>query len=611
MNRRQFLHATALAGAALIVPAVAAQQIAPSPPAGAPGPGAVTADFAGQRFSEGGFAANFSFARGSAKTDLLPSSPPGARYRTFKPDEPAIIAGKGVLIEESREQFLVEPAKPASQSVTLAKPGIYTLWVNGSGRAAIAAATATIADGGTAAQGAPLIFRVVTAGTLRIIVTGKLNAFQLEKGRDGTSLIPAKGKRAADDMIPVGPLAALLSGASGVVVVSAVSEGATDAYANLVRIGGNALGADFFDGSISGSDDSGQQPRSASLGVGRLRDGVIALLAWTPRNRKLAANGGTLSRGPALRVINSGGLQIGGSGKDYWNGFIRRVEAFADIPTDRELRAMTMTAKPDIVVVGDSLAARNDGDGDALSFPAHLGTMLGRTVLNAALPGDTSTQIARRYASTPELWDLPLVIWAGRDNVQQGAKVQSDIAEMIAHNRSGKVVILSITSGQSAEEMPGSPRSAQRIALNDALAATYGAKFIDVNSVLLARYDPLNPVDRLDKSQDRVPYTLRVPNEGGSRYYLPSAIDAGQTAFETSTPVRPTFVMKVGQEYILVQKSKGTQVLDAVRGYGTGGTAVEHPALSSFSRTDPVHLSDQGRTLVARKVADKIKALGW
>jgi lysophospholipase L1-like esterase len=607
MDRRHFLTGTAISGVILIVPTIASQfaqateEVIP--------PSNFSADFGtAGHLAEGAF----DFTRSSVKTDLLPSSPPGARFHMFKPDIPVITPTKGVLIEESREQFLAQPDRPESQSVTLTLPEIYTLWVNGGGRAQLVVGSAVVVGAGTASHGKPLIFRVVSGGTVNILVEGRLSAFQLEKGHAGTSFIPMKGERAADSLIPIGPLAALLNAESGVIVVEAISTPATDPYASLVRIGANALGMDMNDGGAFGADDDSKHPMSAALGTARFRDGARALLAWTPVSRKLVAAGGIIrdSKAP-LKVNHSTVLEIGAKGKAYWNGYIRRIDAFLAVPSEAELRAFTADVKSQIVVMGDSLTARNEGGPEGLSFPARLGALLGKEVLNGGVGGDNSSQIARRYANSPQLWNLPLVVWAGRNNFMSAETVLTDIANLISRNNSGKVLILSVINGQLPGEQKGGKGYLQLTALNRALAERYGPQFLDVQSALVQAYDPDNPVDRLDYAEDRVPYSLRATNELDQRYYFPSGLDPIQTAFECSTLVRPNYVIKAGQEYILVTASTGAEITQSIRGYGSRGSASAHAVNTLYARTDPVHLNDRGRAVVANRVAEQIRRLDW
>jgi len=171
--------------------------------------------------------------------------------------------------------------------------------------------------------------------------------------------------------------------------------------------------------------------------------------------------------------------------------------------------------------------------------------------------------------------------------------------------------VLSVINGQLAGEQSGGSNYGPRVALNRSLSKSYGANFLNVQAALLRRFDPLNPVDVLDRDQDRVPYSLRALNDGGGRFYLPSPIDASQSAFETSSVVRPDFVMRIGQEYLLVQSATGSRIDATQRGYGKGGEASAHAGYSPYTRTDPVHLGDKGRAVVAAAIAEKIKALGW
>src|SRR6185295_3600475 len=79
--------------------------------------------------------------------------------------------------------------------------GAYTLWVNGTGTATSSAGTAVGTGFGVASQGVVNNFTLTGAGTVTITVAGSLNAFQLELGAGGTSLIVTAGvvaTRAAD-----------------------------------------------------------------------------------------------------------------------------------------------------------------------------------------------------------------------------------------------------------------------------------------------------------------------------------------------------------------------------------------------------------------------------
>lgn len=151
-----------------------------------------------------------SITRASSKTNLLPTSASGFAYTTFGNNVLAIDSN-GLLIEEARTNQLLNSTVPATQTTGTLAASAQTLWVNGSGSAALSNGTATGCTG-TATNGSPVTF-TPTAGTCTVTVTGSLNAFQLELGSFGTSLIVTAGAtatRAADAVTATGKLATSL-----------------------------------------------------------------------------------------------------------------------------------------------------------------------------------------------------------------------------------------------------------------------------------------------------------------------------------------------------------------------------------------------------------------
>jgi hypothetical protein len=143
--------------------------------------------------------------RASAGTDLLPSSASGYTYNTFVSEALRITPGSGLLVEESRTNYLLNSTAPATQTTGSLANGTYTLWVNRAGSATVSSGTATGCGAGVATNGSPVSFTTSgAAGTCRITVAGSLNAVQLENGAFGTSLIVTAGAtatRAADVII--------------------------------------------------------------------------------------------------------------------------------------------------------------------------------------------------------------------------------------------------------------------------------------------------------------------------------------------------------------------------------------------------------------------------
>ena len=145
-------------------------------------------------------------SRASVATTLLPTSVQGAAYVTVGSNVNRIVPGLGLLVEESRTNYLLNSAAPATQTTGSLGTGTYVLWVNGSGNATMSAGTAIGCGSGVATQGTPVNVVITVAGTCTVTVGGSLNVFQLElsgsaSGPWGTSFIATAGTtltRAAD-----------------------------------------------------------------------------------------------------------------------------------------------------------------------------------------------------------------------------------------------------------------------------------------------------------------------------------------------------------------------------------------------------------------------------
>src|ERR1700682_3605447 len=128
-----------------------------------------------------------SVTRALSKTNLIPSSPSGFAYSTVGANMPMVTPTLGLLRENSRTNQLTNSTSPAPQTTGVLAATAQTLWVNGSGSATLSNGTAT-GCAGTATNGTPVTF-TPTAGTCVVTIAGSLNAFQLESGTFGTSLI--------------------------------------------------------------------------------------------------------------------------------------------------------------------------------------------------------------------------------------------------------------------------------------------------------------------------------------------------------------------------------------------------------------------------------------
>jgi hypothetical protein len=593
---------------------------------------AVSLDFGANTFT-GGIASQITFTRASTKTDLLSSSPSGYAYRTFAVNERAWTQDRGDLNEIDATNFVVNPTTPATQTINLAAVGVYVLWVNGPGSATLAANTAVLSapskllsGPGTARQGSVVKIKVLTAGTVDITVAGTLYAMQLELAPAApwgpTSFMPT-GSRSADRYPIVNASAAYnaLASATCTVIAEYESTDGTQNFGTIINIGSQGLAYYFSPNSFFSNRDNGTAALTNTLGEGTSRKAKVAV-AWSSGGRSTCGNGGVVNTDAnSLKIINFNSYTIGHTGSTTTfnlNGFIKRIDIFTTRLTDAQLRAMTR--KTDLkfarIWMGDSLTARADGQVPAndRSITAALDTELGYGVtINGGVEGNISTQVATRYLASPEFWNLPLIIRVGNNNIASTSTILADIASMIAVNTSGKFLILPPLNGQAANFQSGGSLYVNLTSLWTSLVAAYPNNTYDDRADLVAAYDPANPVDVLNHTEDRVPASLRLIS---NVFNITAAIDNSQTNFVLGANPGADAVLWFpnGGEYIRVTTSTGTSggtVTACVRAYGTGGAATTHSIGDVCYVIDNVHLNDIGRGLSAKKVKAKLNTMGW
>lgn len=277
--------------------------------------------------------------RASTGTNLLPTDASGLTYTNFGNNTLRTRPGSGVLIEESRINRLLNSAVPVTQTTASLATGTYTLWVNGSGSATSSAGSATGSSFGAATQGSPNTFTLSVAGTVVITVAGSLNAFQLELGAFGTSLIVTAGAtvtRAEDVIVGTGALATALNGSVGSVLVKSIN--VRQPIANNPRIlGRNSGGSAFatwmnFQSTAKLVTYNGATLLSTTNSVtptGTTRGGF----SWTASARNIAANGTTAATDANAPSLTAVVPQLGGADGDALPGevicgYLARLAAF-------------------------------------------------------------------------------------------------------------------------------------------------------------------------------------------------------------------------------------------------------------------------------------------
>jgi hypothetical protein len=286
-----------------------------------------------------------SIVRASNKTDLLPSSASGFAYNTFGPNVFAITPTLGLLIEETRTNQLINSTAPATQTTGTLAATAQTLWVNGSGSAALSNGTATGCTG-AATNGSPVTF-TPTAGTCTVTVTGSLNFEQLEQGSFGTSGIVTAGSagtRAADQVSTAGPMEAIFSAAQGSIVLNTLASPNT---ANAYLVDANDFGSEFIIGISSptvANAASGGHVFTATLGSGSYSTTLVKTGgSWDGTGRSLVANNGTLTTS-AFTYANTTPNYIGsrdGLNTSQCDCYVSRATAWSTRIPDLQLGAAT------------------------------------------------------------------------------------------------------------------------------------------------------------------------------------------------------------------------------------------------------------------------------
>jgi lysophospholipase L1-like esterase len=173
-------------------------------------------------------------------------------------------------------------------------------------------------------------------------------------------------------------------------------------------------------------------------------------------------------------------------------------------------------ATRNIAAWGDSLT-----DGQpftrAESYPTQLSALLpDRIVTNEGVGGETSTQVlARMLADTTHRHDVT-VIWMGRNNLTEPARIESDVAAAVKSLGSDRFVILTILNGDfSGTEAKGAPGYETIMDINRSFVLYHPGHVLDVRSYLVSLYDPTNPQDVQDHARDIPPSSLRAHWNGG------------------------------------------------------------------------------------------------
>ena len=280
-------------------------------------------------------------------------------------------------------------------------------------------------------------------------------------------------------------------------------------------------------GSISRGDPAfgGQQTASTVSGLGPLATasptGTASSATFLRGDNSWQAppsGGATLpSTTSLLKGNGSGGATAATPGTDYANGASGALANTALQPAG-DASALTAAANRDltpfnnggynIACWGDSLTFGSGGT----PYPTQLSALLGtRHIDNFGFAGATTAYIlASEFQVHPERTRGLNLIWAGRNDlgVNSNTTILANIASMVALIPAPKnYAILSVINASA--EPSGSTNYNQIVALNAALASTYGTHYLDVRSYLVSQYNPALSGDVSAHAADEIPPSLQ------------------------------------------------------------------------------------------------------
>lgn len=428
---------------------------------------------------------------------------------------------------------------------------------------------------------------------------------QVEVGTAATTYIPtaaASVTRNADVVAVTGALATLLARNTGSLGI-ATTKSFNGIAGTLIDSNGSILlgktsGNTLTDNLVAGL---------TTINTGTWTGPTKSFISWSPTGRTLSLNQGTAAT-DTNAMTPSGVFHLGStSGTSAFDtAYTSRLTAWGSVVPQSFFNVGFTPAA--LYAWGDSLTAGNE-DGTGVTYPNVLAGLYSpaRTVVNEGVGGNTSDQILTRFQALSSSWNYATAIWSGRNSFTNPSNVEADIATMVADLTTAEYVVLAIINGEG--EISGSTNYNDIVGINSTLSSTYGSHYIDVRSMLVASYNPANPVDVIDHSNDIPPFSLRAVDEVGTI----SAINATATTFTltqtSSATVVVNSILTIGSENIYILGISSNNVTSCTRGYA-GSTAASYVSGTAYAGTDPEHLNAAGYTLIAQWVYAKIQQLG-
>lgn len=263
---------------------------------------------------------------------------------------PRVVSGSGFRVEESRTQYLDNPATPATQTKSLAA-GDYILFVQGTGSVALSGGPT-----GTATEGSPVTFTLAGTTSVTFTVSGALDWFNVQNGSVITSpiLATAAGTVRAADVATMATSAFPFNASEGTVVIEWETDIASYAQARgLFHISDDTLD-NRIQAFISGSSNKiSYRVTAAALstvgldGSASHTAGVNKLaVAYATDDFAAYLNGAqdftdTTVTPPSSVTVLGLFLGISGFGGQQINGWGRRFQYYPRRLSNAELQAVT------------------------------------------------------------------------------------------------------------------------------------------------------------------------------------------------------------------------------------------------------------------------------
>lgn len=187
-----------------------------------------------------------------------------------------------------------------------------------------------------------------------------------------------------------------------------------------------------------------------------------------------------------------------------------------------------------IAMWGDSLTAAVYDNVDSIS---------GVAVYNGGVGGETSSQIMTRFNADSTKRTHMNIIWIGRNDdwsnsstpTSLKSRVASAIETLTSAGNSGRYLVIGVTISAVSGEYIGQLNGDRIRTYNSEMAALYGSKFLDLNTVWVNAYDSGTPQDVIDFGNGVPPSSLRSdtvhPNSAGETFLAQQIVNVWFTSF--------------------------------------------------------------------------------